>query len=584
MDENYLDSLLNEVSLDKEIDHKIEEELDSQIAQEKRTYQEQQSISDEDVFNLGLDFDANAMEPEQDFHFSESQMDELDHLDQMADLDMSDLDFSDIDFDDLDVTKLGDVESDDFDSLLQDFEGDLDISNLFDEKEQVDVTDTQNDDESQSFDYSALDAVTENPKVEESLQADLNADNFDADQFLDSLLEPEVASKEQLEDSFEELPDSTQDERMEDSTASDDDDFDLLQALEEFEGSSETTSSEEPISQLSSQEEDDLSDILAMLDMDDSLGTDSNDTPQESAGYDENSASLGDVNIDDFEELPPDEPDKKQKLMELLFGEPDEDDIMSEEELAEIEAKKLEKKQKKEKAKKEKEEKQKAAKEEKNARNSQKKKSDQEKKILKAQKKKLLREQELLEAANEKKLNKPAVVFIFTLFLGATFLFFVSTTNFNYSLAIEKATNYFANQKYRKAYDEIVGVEVKEKDEDLKDRIYTVMYVERLYESYLNNMELGREEKALDSLLRGVEKYYEHYEEAKTLGITADLDYSFEQIKKVLESQYNISVEDAVSINQLDDYDYVQYINSLISAESVPVTEEEIEEIEEEVE
>ncbi len=584
MDENYLDSLLNEVSLDKEIDHKIEEELDSQIAQEKRTYQEQQSISDEDVFNLGLDFDANAMEPEQDFHFSESQMDELDHLDQMADLDMSDLDFSDIDFDDLDVTKLGDVESDDFDSLLQDFEGDLDISNLFDEKEQVDVTDTQNDDESQSFDYSALDAVTENPKVEESLQADLNADNFDADQFLDSLLEPEVASKEQLEDSFEELPDSTQDERMEDSTASDDDDFDLLQALEEFEGSSETTSSEEPISQLSSQEEDDLSDILAMLDMDDSLGTDSNDTPQESAGYDENSASLGDINIDDFEELPPDEPDKKQKLMELLFGEPDEDDIMSEEELAEIEAKKLEKKQKKEKAKKEKEEKQKAAKEEKNARNSQKKKSDQEKKILKAQKKKLLREQELLEAANEKKLNKPAVVFIFTLFLGATFLFFVSTTNFNYSLAIEKATNYFANQKYRKAYDEIVGVEVKEKDEDLKDRIYTVMYVERLYESYLNNMELGREEKALDSLLRGVEKYYEHYEEAKTLGITADLDYSFDQIKKVLESQYNISVEDAVSINQLDDYDYVQYINSLISAESVPVTEEEIEEIEEEVE
>ena len=579
MDENYLDSLLNEVSLDKEIDHKIEEELDSQIAQEKRTYQEQQSISDEDVFNLGLDFDANDMEPEQDFHFSESQMDELDHLDQMADLDMSDLDFSDIDFDDLDVTKLGDVESDDFDSLLQDFEGDLDISNLFDEKEQVDVTDTQNDDESQSFDYSALDAVTENPKVEESLQADLNADNFDADQFLDSLLEPEVASKEQLEDSFEELPDSAQDERTEDSTDSDDDDFDLLLALEEFEGSSETTSSEEPISQLSSQEEDDLSDILAMLDMDDSLGTDSNDTPQESAGYDENSASLGDINIDDFEELPPGEPDKKQKLMELLFGEPDEDDIMSEEELAEIEAKKLEKKQKKEKAKKEKEEKQKAAKEEKNARNSQKKKSDQEKKILKAQKKKLLREQELLEAANEKKLNKPAVVFIFTLFLGATFLFFVSITNFNYSLAIEKATNYFANQKYRKAYDEIVGVEVKEKDEDLKDRIYTVMYVERLYESYLNNMELGREEKALDSLLRGVEKYYEHYEEAKTLGITADLDYSFEQIKKVLELQYNISVEDAVSINQLDDYDYVRYINSLISGESVPVTEEEIEEI-----
>ena len=571
MDENYLDSLLNEVSLDKEIDHNIEEELDSQIEQEKRSFQEQQTVSDEDLFNLDLDLDANAIESEQDFHFSESQMDELDHLDQMADLDIGDLDFSDIDFDDLDITKLGDVESDDFDSLLQDFEGDLNISNLFDEHEQVAALNTNEE----VFNT----AISEDVSDEPPLQADLNEDNFDTDQFLDSLLEPEEATPQQLEDSFEELPKSDAEEQKD----SDDDDFDLLQALEEFEGTSEVTEKEEPISQLSSQEQDDLNDILAMLDMDGAFESDSNGNNQEtSGGEDFNNAPVGDIHIDDLEELPPDEQDKKQKLMEILFGEPDEDDILSEEELAEIEAKKLAKKQKKEQAKKEKEEKQKAAKEEKAVKNNQKKKSDQEKKILKAQKKKLLKEQELAEAANEKKLNKPAVVFIFTLFLGATFLFFVSTSNFNYSLAIEKATNYFANQKYRKAYDEIVGVEVKEKDEELKDRIYTVMYVERLYESYLNNIELGREEKALDSLLRGVDKYYEHYEEAQTLGITADLDYSFKQIQTVLETQYNLSIEDAKKINQLDNYDYVQYIHSVVGGEAVSVPEEENEEENEE--
>lgn len=571
MDENYLDSLLNEVSLDKEIDHNIEEELDSQIEQEKRSFQEQQSVSAEDLFNLDLDLDANAIESEQDFHFSESQMDELDHLDQMADLDIGDLDFSDIDFDDLDITKLGDVESDDFDSLLQDFEGDLNISNLFDEHEQVAALNTNEE----VFNTAISEDVSEEPP----LQADLNEDNFDTDQFLDSLLEPEEATPQQLEDSFEELPKSDAEEQKD----SDDDDFDLLQALEEFEGTSEVTEKEEPISQLSSQEQDDLNDILAMLDMDGAFESDSNGNNQEtSGGEDFNNAPVGNIHIDDLEELPPDEQDKKQKLMEILFGEPDEDDILSEEELAEIEAKKLAKKQKKEQAKKEKEEKQKAAKEEKALKNNQKKKSDQEKKILKAQKKKLLKEQELAEAANEKKLNKPAVVFIFTLFLGATFLFFVSTSNFNYSLAIEKATNYFANQKYRKAYDEIVGVEVKEKDEELKDRIYTVMYVERLYESYLNNIELGREEKALDSLLRGVDKYYEHYEEAQTLGITADLDYSFKQIQNVLETQYNLSVEDAKKINQLDNYDYVQYIHSVVGGEAVSVPEEENEEENEE--
>ena len=563
MDENYLDSLLNEVSLDKEIDHNIEEELDSQIEQEKRSFQEQQSVSAEDLFNLDLDLDANAIESEQDFHFSESQMDELDHLDQMADLDIGDLDFSDIDFDDLDITKLGDVESDDFDSLLQDFEGDLNISNLFDEHEQVAALNTNEE--------VLNTAISEDVSEEPPLQADLNEDNFDTDQFLDSLLEPEEATPQQLENSFEELPKSDAEEQKD----SDDDDFDLLQALEEFEGTSEVTEKEEPISQLSSQEQDDLNDILAMLDMDGAFESDSNGNNQEtSGGEDFKNAPVGDIHIDDLEELPPDEQDKKQKLMEILFGEPDEDDILSEEELAEIEAKKLAKKQKKEQAKKEKEEKA--------VKKNQKKKSDQEKKILKAQKKKLLKEQELAEAANEKKLNKPAVVFIFTLFLGATFLFFVSTSNFNYSLAIEKATNYFANQKYRKAYDEIVGVEVKEKDEELKDRIYTVMYVERLYESYLNNIELGREEKALDSLLRGVDKYYEHYEEAQTLGITADLDYSFKQIQTVLETQYNLSVEDAKKINQLDNYDYVQYIHSVVGGEAVSVPEEENEEENEE--
>ena len=131
MDENYLDSLLNEVSLDKEIDHKIEEELDSQMEKEKRQYQDQQLVSDEDLFNIDLELDAGDMQMDQDVRFSEEQMDELDRLDNLADLDIGDLDFSDIDFDDLDVTKLDDVETDDLGDLIKEFEGDLDIASLF---------------------------------------------------------------------------------------------------------------------------------------------------------------------------------------------------------------------------------------------------------------------------------------------------------------------------------------------------------------------------------------------------------------------------------------------------------------------
>lgn len=576
MDENYLDSLLNEVSLDKEIDHKIEEELDSQMEKEKRQYQDQQLVSDEDLFNIDLELDAGDMQMDQDVRFSEEQMDELDRLDNLADLDIGDLDFSDIDFDDLDVTKLDDVETDDLGDLLKEFEGDLDIASLFEsdkdmsaEKIEEKEEDSFIEDIEEYSDISAQDTDTVEQK------ADLNEDSFDADKFLDSLLDDTVdfdepAKEEQVKDDDSLLQSMTEENsaKEEESGLTDlDEDLDLLQALEEFGGFESTPSKEESDdnAQLTEDENADLDDILSLLDLDGLSSGESNTASKDSPK--EGSVSKSDLEseLDDIEELPSSKPDKKQKIMEMLFGEQDEDDVLSYEELAQIEAKKAAKKEKKIAAKKAKKEKAKIAKEEKAAKSNLKKKESQEKKLNKAKKKSLIRAQELANAEPEKKLNKPMVLFIFTLFIGATFLFFVATNSFNYTQAIERAAKYFANQKYRKAYDEIVGVEVKEKDEELKDRIYTVMYVERLYEAYENNMELGRQEKALDSLLRGVSKYYEHYEEAETLGVASDMDYCFSQITTVLLEQYGITIEDAIEINRLDNYAYVQYIQAVVT-------------------
>lgn len=571
MDENYLDSLLNEVSLDKELDHKIEEELDSQIQKEKRQYQEQQLISDEDLFNMDLELDAGDLRAEKDVHFSEEQMDELDRLDNLADLDIGDLDFSDIDFDDLDVTKLDDVEADELDDLLKEFEGDLDIANLFElEKDDSSVAMRDSDEITVSINDELVDdtLLSETDDTVEQ-KADLNEDSFDADEFLDSLLDDTTTSdRDTGEGAVADISalqsvseDNSVEEEASDSMNSDED-LDLLQALEEFGGFEETPKQEEPASQLSDTDNAELDDILSMLNL-------SMEESESAPEIKDTVSSLEDDLHDEFEDVEEiSKPDKKQQFMEMLFGEPDEDDILSEEELAEIEAKKTAKKEKKKAAKKTKEEKSKVAKEEKAAKNSQKKKANQEKKMLKAQKKARLRAQELANAEPEKKLNRPMVVFIFTLFLGGIFLFFMATNNFNYAQAIERATNYFANQKYRKAYDEIVGIEVKEKDEELKERIYTVMYVERLYESYQNNIELGRQEKALDSLLRGVAKYYEHYEEAETLGVTSDMDYSFNQIETVLKNQYGITVEEATEINKMSNYDYVQYIQAVVEKQA----------------
>ena len=518
MDENYLDNLLNEVSLDKEIDHKIEDELDSQMEREKRNRLEENAISEEDMFNMDLEQDASLSSLENDLAFSEEQMDELDKLDNLADLDIGDLDFSDIDFDDVDMTKLDDVNAENLDDLIKSFEGNLEISDSYEPSEETAAT------------------AKEPEAGTDSQPQEVKEENFDADYFLDSLLE-EKEKNGDVEDSVIDLdasPAGVQEPQSEVGTG-----------------------------ELSSEAEDSLDDLFSLLDMGEEDGeVPTADKPDDGERLSDSNVSGGTENVDG------EMPQGKKSFMQILFGDPDEEDVVTDEELAAIEAKKAVKKAKKQEAAKLKKEKADAAKAEKALKNGQKKKEEVEKKRVKAEKKAKRRAQELASAEPEKKLNTPMVIFVFSLFLGGTFLFYMASNNFNYVQAIEKAANYFSSQKYHKAYDEIKGVEVKEKDQNLKERIYTVMYVDRIYESYQSNIKLGRQEKALDSLLRGVDKYYEHYEEAEELGITSDIDYAFSQIQSALANQYGITVERAVEINAMTNYEYVQVIQSYVKQQA----------------
>lgn len=584
MDENYLDNLLNEFTLDKEIDNKIEDELDDQIAKEKQQFQKENTPSQEDLFKMDLEQDAADGLLDQDISFSEEQMDELDALDELADLDIGDLDFSDIDFDDLDITKLDDVDTSDIDDLLKDFEGDLEIDDAFNKE------DTSDSFQSTFNEESTADAMDHSVPQ----QDELNEDTFDADGFLDSLMQDEEkkAAEEtpivELEndnisendssgqdssgqDSMEELSDGDLDALL-NALSEDSPGYDAMEAMDGFSDFGKVEETEENHSDLTLQqtlsedEEGNLDDLFSLLDLDE---TEQDEVRQVQEGQSELADKVDEPNqlSEHLKDTVSAKKQKKKKsFMDILFGEDDEE--LTEEQIADLEAKKAEKKAEK-KAKKQaekeaKKEKSEAAKAEKEQKQLQKKKADAEKQKVKAEKKAKQKALDMENAEPEKKLNGAMVVFVFTLFLGGTFVLYLAANNFNYIQVIQKATDYFESQKYHKAYDEIKGVDVKEKDQDLKDRIYTVMYVERLYESYENNMELGFYDKALDSLLRGVDKYYEHYDEAVELGIVSDIDFSFSRIQDTLVNNFGISVEKAVEINKLDDDEYVLTIRSYV--------------------
>ncbi len=522
MDENYLDDLLGQVS------------------------------SDNTKQNKGVD-------PYMDIDLSDLGDISLDELDGLDDIDLSGLELDDIDFDDVDVLSL--------------------------DTDKVKRAASKQEEE----DFNLDDLIEETSNDESDTQYNVNMDDeqdvfADADmQLTEDTTYPEVMSED-----IASLFDNTD---KEDTQQSDNKDFDSV---------ADFFSGMKPEGDVALQSEGqdiagmDLDDLFSAL----GIESDDNDSEDEGSAYTSGQDELDDLlqasmeisfengeldDIDDISEVKPEASGKKKKsrnskhsgkdktkskggeapktkrtISEILFGEPDSDDI---EEDRLFEERQALKKVEKEKQKALKEEK-KAAKEEKKLQTLELKKAAGNKKANEKALKKKEKQEELeaeLEAEKgQKKVPTAVVIIVFALFalLGVTVVF--GTKEFNYSQVIRKAADYFERQRYRLAYDEVSGVEVKDKDEDLKDRIYTVMYVERLYESYENNMELGRPDKALDALLRGLQKYDEHYEEAIELDIVEDILLCRTKILFALADTYGLSETDAYSIMDLEGQEYTQ--------------------------
>lgn len=250
----------------------------------------------------------------------------------------------------------------------------------------------------------------------------------------------------------------------------------------------------------------------------------------------------------------------KERLSMLLFG-PEEEEGPTPEEIAKKEAKKAKKAEKKEaKAAKKAE-----AKADKQVKKNQAKEMAVVKKAAKKDKQEQIRLEEEAEDAKERKVtkNQVAVVAIILILLGVTVVF--GTQQFNYHMVVTRATTYFEMQKYKKAYDQIVGVEVKDRDQQIKDKIYCVMYVQQQIDSYHNFLKLQMYENGLDSLIKGLRKYDKHYEEAKELGIEKDLDYLRETILSELTVEYHLSEAQVNEWMQLDQASYTAQLQNYVA-------------------
>ena len=84
-------------------------------------------------------------------------------------------------------------------------------------------------------------------------------------------------------------------------------------------------------------------------------------------------------------------------------------------------------------------------------------------------------------------------------------------------------------------------------------------------------MKLNRPDKALDSLIRGLEKYDEHYDEAVELEIVDDINLCRSNIINALGTTFGITEDTAYQIMSYDGQEYIdalsQYSANVITGE-----------------
>ena len=110
----------------------------------------------------------------------------------------------------------------------------------------------------------------------------------------------------------------------------------------------------------------------------------------------------------------------------------------------------------------------------------------------------------------ETRINRLGATIVFLFFAVCAVVLLSGSEIFGYAISIHSAEKNFNKalgndvRYYTDAYNDIYGLEIKEEDQLLNDKIMTVMFVNKEINSYNSQMRLGDYEAALHSLLLGL--------------------------------------------------------------------------------
>lgn len=189
-----------------------------------------------------------------------------------------------------------------------------------------------------------------------------------------------------------------------------------------------------------------------------------------------------------------------------------------------------------------------------------KEKVKKEKKIKKKKKAKTPGERELKIRIKKERLpvkeeiirfSPVSVVFMITMIAVVVLGVYFGAGIFNYNSKINKASSYYVDKEYDKAYDVLAGMNLKESDEGFYNQVLNIMKVEKHMKDFQAYIQIELYANALESLIKGVENYDANIGESNALGTTEILNAVLNNIDAALQNYYGLTVEDARTIIQI---------------------------------
>ena len=133
-----------------------------------------------------------------------------------------------------------------------------------------------------------------------------------------------------------------------------------------------------------------------------------------------------------------------------------------------------------------------------------------------------------------------------------------------YRMALSNARSAFNSGEYFTAYEELMGVTLKEDDQELFRKARLLGDLQKRNREYQILMAKEKYPLVLDSLVIGVARYVEHYEEAKELGIEDEYKTLGESLVQLLSDQFGVTRDDAVAMYKLNREEYSIRIDEII--------------------